>query len=152
MIPVRRHLERYMGAWGEGPFDNDDAADWCGDLDAADPSERRGMVRWALATAARNSGYLEMDEAGTAIAAAAIVASRMPGGPPITSTYAPDFLLAGEPLELDADLPELAVEALARILGDNSEWRDLWEEAGGTEFPHIDRLRAVLSGPSEPPG
>jgi hypothetical protein len=38
----------------------------------------------------------------------------------------------------------LAVEALARILSDDSEWRDLWDEAGVTEFPHIDRLRTVF--------
>ncbi|WP_327031142.1 DUF4259 domain-containing protein [Micromonospora sp. NBC_01740] len=76
------------------PFDNDTAADWCGDLHDADPSARSAMVRAALTTAALNTGYLEHDEAVSAIAAAAIVASHMPGGDPITSPCAPDFLLA----------------------------------------------------------
>jgi hypothetical protein len=145
-------LEGNMGAWDDGPFDNDTAADWCGDLHDAPPSERAAMVRAALTAAVDNTGYLDHDDAALAIAAAAIVASRMRGGAPITSPYAPDFLLAGEALELDNDLPQLADQALARILGDDSEWRDLWGEGGATEFPEVDKLRAVLSGPPELPG
>ncbi|MFX0594362.1 DUF4259 domain-containing protein [Melissospora conviva] len=141
-----------MGAWGEGTFENDSAADWCDGLHDADPSERRGMVRAALTTAAHTTGYLEYDDAAAAIAAAAIVASRMPGGPPITSTYAPNFLLAGDALELDEDVPELAAEALVRVLGDHSEWRELWSEAGAMQFPHLEELRAVLPTPTELPG
>ena len=110
------------------------------------------MVRAALTTAALNTGYLDYKEAASAIAAAAIVASQMPGGDPIASPYAPDFLLAGESLGLDDDLPQLAIEALDRVLGDDSEWRSLWGEAGASEFPQINKLRAVLSGPPELPG
>ncbi|MGC4810193.1 DUF4259 domain-containing protein [Micromonospora sp. DT228] len=138
-----------MGTWDDGPFDNDSAADWCGDLHDADPSARSEMVRAALTTAALNADYLDYDDAASAIAAAAIVASQLPGGDPITSAYAPDFLLAGESLDLDDDLPLLAVEALDRILGDNSEWRGLWGDGGASEFPQITKLRAVLSGPPE---
>ncbi|MFI7284633.1 DUF4259 domain-containing protein [Micromonospora chersina] len=145
-------MEEQMGAWGEGPFDNDSAADWCSELHDAHPSERGRMVRAALATAASNSGYLDLGDAAPAIAAAAIVAARLPDGPPIASAYAPDFLLAGESLELDEDLPELAIAALGRILDEDSEWRELWGEAGATAFPQIDRIRAVLSGPTELPG
>ncbi|MER7330468.1 MULTISPECIES: DUF4259 domain-containing protein [unclassified Micromonospora] len=122
-----------MGTWDDGPFDNDTAADWCGELHDADPSARAAMVRAALTTAALNTGYLDHDDAVSAIAAAAIVASLMPGGDPITSPYAPDFLLAGESLDLDDDLPQLAVEALDRVLSDDSEWRSDWSEAGVSE-------------------
>ncbi|MEU4476351.1 DUF4259 domain-containing protein [Micromonospora sp. NPDC023888] len=141
-----------MGTWDDGPFDNDTAADWCGDLHDADPSTRAAMVRAALSTAALNTGYLDHDDAVSAIAAAAIVASLMPGGAPITSPYAPDFLLAGESLDLDDDLPQLAVEALDQVLSDDSEWRSDWGEAGVSEFPQINKLRSVLSGPPELPG
>ncbi|MBL6280032.1 DUF4259 domain-containing protein [Micromonospora fiedleri] len=141
-----------MGTWDDGPFDNDTAADWCGDLHDADPSARAAMVRAALTTAAFDTGYLDHVNAVSAIAAAAITASQMPGGDPITSPYAPDFLLAGESLDLDDDLPQLAVEALDRVLSDDSEWRSDWAEAGVSEFPQINKLRAVLSGPPELPG
>ncbi|MEO3926402.1 DUF4259 domain-containing protein [Micromonosporaceae bacterium B7E4] len=89
-----------MGTWDDGPFDNDSAADWCGDLHYADPSARAAIVRAALTTAAFNAGYLDHDDAASAIAATAIVASQMPGGEPMTSPYAPDFRLAGESLDL----------------------------------------------------
>jgi hypothetical protein len=138
--------------WAEGPFDNDTAADWCGYLHEADPAERAAIVRATLVTAATNEAYLDHDDAAPAIAAAAILASGMPGGAPITSPYAPDFVLAGEPLDLDDDLPQLAVQALDRILGVDSEWQALWGEGGATEFPEIDRLRAVLSAAPEVPG
>jgi hypothetical protein len=141
-----------MGAWDDGPFDNDSAADWCGDLHDAEPSQRPAMVRAALADAAGNREYLDHDVAAPAIAAAAIVASLMPGGAPIVSPYAPDFLLAGEGIELADDLPPLAVQALDRILGEDSEWRALWGEGGATEFPQIDRLRIVLAAPPDLPG
>jgi hypothetical protein len=141
-----------VGTWGDGPFDNDEAADWCDYLHDVPPSERAEMIRTTLTTAARNTGYLVYVKACSAIAAAAIVASQLPGGTPITSPYAHDFLLASEALDLDDDLPQLAVEALDRILGDNSEWRELRADAGVTEFPQIAKLRRVLSGPSEVPG
>ncbi|MFC4018928.1 DUF4259 domain-containing protein [Micromonospora sp. GCM10011542] len=44
-----------MGAWDHGPFGNDDAADRCGDLHDAHPSERAGIVRAVLTTAGGGS-------------------------------------------------------------------------------------------------
>jgi len=141
-----------MGTWGEGPFDNDTAADWCGELDDADPAARGELIRTALTAVASTQGYLDCSGVEAAIAAAAIVASRLPGGPPMTSNYAPEFLLAGQSLDLDDDMRELAVRALHRILGDDSEWRELWNDAGVLEFPEIDRLHAVLAPPAQIPG
>ena len=118
-----------MGTWGIGPFDNDTAADWCGDLHDADSAQRVELMRAALAaTVDQGDGYLDSDVAVEAIAAAAIVASQLPGGPPVTSPYAPDFLLAGGTVDVPGDLPLLALCALDRVNADNSEWRDLWEE------------------------
>jgi hypothetical protein len=121
-----------MGTWDVGPFDNDTAADWCGDLHDAAPAQRTALVRSAL-TAVLDNGddYLDSDLAVEAIAAAAIVASQLPRGARITSPYAPDFLLEGGKLEVPDDLPALAVQALNRIVGDDSEWRELWEESDG---------------------
>jgi hypothetical protein len=90
-----------MGTWDAGPFDNDTAADWCGDLDNAAPGQRSAMVRSAL-TAVLDNGddYLDSDVAAEAIAAAALVASQLRGGTKVTSASAPDFVLAGGRLEL----------------------------------------------------
>src|SRR5262249_3468 len=101
-----------MGTWDTGPFDNDAAADWCGFLnDKATAEQRVHMIRSTVEDVATSQDYLEYDEAAGAIAAAAIVAASLPGGTPITSGYAPDFLLNGETLRLSPDLPALAVRA-----------------------------------------
>ncbi|GID92079.1 DUF4259 domain-containing protein [Amorphoplanes digitatis] len=119
-----------MGTWDVGPFDNDTAADWCGDLDDAAPQQRAALIRDALRRVAEHGEeYLDSDEAVEAIAAAAVVASQLPGGTKIDTPYAPDFLLEGGTVEVAGDVPAIAVRALDRIVGDDSEWRELWEEA-----------------------
>ncbi|TML21807.1 MAG: DUF4259 domain-containing protein [Actinobacteria bacterium] len=57
-----------------------------------------------------------------------MLVSQLPDGTPVTSPYAPNFLLAGGRIDLPDDLPSLALRALDRINADNSEWRELWEE------------------------
>jgi hypothetical protein len=119
-----------MGAWDVGPFDNDTAADWCGDLNDAAPQERPDLIRRALTGACvPEDTYLDCDEAAEAVAAAAVVASQLPDGPRIDTPYAPDFLLAGDSVEVPDDVRPLALRALDRIAGQNSEWRELWEES-----------------------
>ncbi|MCU7725696.1 DUF4259 domain-containing protein [Actinoplanes sp. KI2] len=136
-----------MGTWDIGPFDNDSAADWCGDLEDATPALRPAMVRSAF-TAVLDNGddYLDSDLAVDAIAAAAIVASQLPGGAAITSPYAPEFLLDGGSIDVAGDVPALAVRALDRIVGDDSEWHELWaeteEEAPALAVVH--QLRASI--------
>ncbi|MEW1585949.1 DUF4259 domain-containing protein [Micromonospora vinacea] len=132
-----------MGAWDSGPFDNDTAADWCGDLDDADVSKRPDLVREALTRAAGEEGYLDADGACEAIAAAAIVAAQQPGGQPIASPYAPEFLRDGGRLDVPDDLAALAVRAIDRILATDSEWRELWEDAEAVDALHD--LRKVLA-------
>ena len=133
-----------MGAWNTGPFDNDTAADWCADLDEAEAGQRVELIRSTL-EAATDVDYLDHDDAAPAVAAAAIVAATLPGSTAITSAHAPDFLLNGESLALAPDLPLLAVHALDRIVGDNSEWSSLWAENEGA-FDEVAQLRAVLTG------
>jgi hypothetical protein len=65
-----------MGTWGTGPFDNDEAADFAGDLDDAPPGEREALVRGVLTRTVGATGFL--DEAERAVAAAALIAARDP--------------------------------------------------------------------------
>ena len=60
-----------MGAWGSGPFDNDDAADWLAEL------EDRGIEAIAAAFDAIPSDvaqYVEIPECSAAVAAAEVLA------------------------------------------------------------------------------
>lgn len=117
-----------MGTWDFGPFDNDDAADWSGELQEAGPDQRVTLIRQTLNEVLHEGGYLDSDPANRAVAAAAVVASLQPGGTALTTAYAPDFRTAGDTLDIPADLPPLALRALDRVTGDDSEWRDLWED------------------------
>ena len=99
-----------MGTWGIGPFDNDTAADFAGDLDDAPPGEREALVREVLTRTVRATGYL--DEAQEAVAAAALIAAQCPGGRPVETAYGP-----AQPVPVfPEDLRELAARALDRIL------------------------------------
>ncbi|MEV0136227.1 DUF4259 domain-containing protein [Dactylosporangium sp. NPDC050688] len=82
-----------------------------------------------------------------AIAAAAVVASQLPGGAPVTSSYAPDFLLDGGRVDVPGDVPALAVRALDRVVVEESEWLELWEEsdAGGQAVAVVQQLRTVIA-------
>ncbi len=125
-----------MGAWGAGSFDNDIASDWAADL--ADGGDL-DMVRDTLSTAARCPAdeYLESDEAAEAIAAAEVVAAamgrvvkavEMGTSGPHAIAWGRSHAAAGK-----QDMVDLALEALDRIEGAESELAELWsaEESPG---------------------
>lgn len=116
-----------MGAWAEGPFDNDGALDWLAGLQGADDLT---YVREALAVAVGDPDapeYLETDDATAAIAAAEIVAAlqgyaRFPLPDNAVSWLMDHCELPGGPL-----VP-LAREAVTRVLT-SSELQELWAES-----------------------
>lgn len=133
-----------MGAWGTEPFDNDDAADFCGDLDDLSSADRPEAIRAALVEAIEETEYLDLSIGSVAVAAAAIVAAQRPGGIELDEDYGPDEPIPRLP---DAFVP-LAAQALDRVLADDSEIRDCWgDSADSTEWAdRIEQLRAALTG------
>ncbi|MFE2019131.1 DUF4259 domain-containing protein [Streptomyces sp. NPDC059499] len=114
-----------MGTWDIGPFDNDTAADFGGDLDDAALAEREAMICRALKRAAGPADHLCTSDGERAVAAAALVVAQHPDGEPACSNYGPS-----EPLpELPADLRTLAVDALDHVVSERSELAELWAEA-----------------------
>ncbi|MFF5298319.1 DUF4259 domain-containing protein [Streptomyces sp. NPDC013161] len=135
-----------MGTWDTGPFDNDTAADWCGDLDDASPEARQGLVRDALARAADTTDCLYANVGDEAVAAAALVAAQSPGGEPAHPHYGPD-----EPLPDLTGLRALALQALDRVMTEPSELLELWAGPDGTPWrAAVSRLRGTLT--PQPPG
>jgi hypothetical protein len=131
-----------MGTWGTGPFDNDYAADFAGDLDEAAEAERPSLIREALAVVAHGDAQ-DGHRGDIAVAAAALVAVQCPGGEPSDPIYGPE-----EPLPpLPEDLRPLAVAALDRVTGHDSELRKLWgdDDSAREWLAGIGRLRVVLS-------
>ncbi|MEW5539288.1 DUF4259 domain-containing protein [Streptomyces cyaneofuscatus] len=137
-----------MGTWDIGPFDNDTAADFAGDLDEAALEEREAMIRGVLKRAAGPAGFLGIHDGERAVGAAALVVAQHSEGYPACSNYGPS-----EPLpELSADLRMLAVDALDQVVSNRSELAELWAEAANWSQwrQDITRLHNVLDPPIPP--
>jgi hypothetical protein len=115
-----------MGAWDSGPFGNDDALDFLDYLAELTDAERVPRIRAALET---GDGYLEGPEAFAAVAAAALVAVAN-GMPPDDVLMSAEMHWAATTVPADDEIRAQARAALARVSGADSEWRELWEEAG----------------------
>ncbi|HEX9335454.1 MAG TPA: DUF4259 domain-containing protein [Pseudonocardiaceae bacterium] len=134
-----------MGAWGTGPFDNDDAADFAVSLDHLEPEYRVGAIRATLTQAVEQTGYLERDAGGAAVAAAALVAAQHDDHVPIDCIHGPRQKIP----ELPDDLRQIAVHALVRVLGEYSELNELWiDSPDGEAWLHmVSSLTTALRTP-----
>lgn len=117
-----------MGAWDTGIFDNDTACDWaCGLKDAHD----RALIERTLdAVLDVGDDYLEAPEAEEALAAAETLA-RLLGRGSVRNAYteAVDAWVAAYPGRPSPELLDKARRAVARVLGADSELRELWEDS-----------------------
>lgn len=111
-----------MGAWGHGPFDNDDAADWHDELEEA--GDARAFLLETFTGA--DGDYLDADEGFPVVAAASWLVS--------TEDERRQWDVAGlaAPPQLDDDLRAAALRAVDAVLSGGSEWRELWAEAEET--------------------
>jgi hypothetical protein len=117
-----------MGAWGIGPFDNDDASDFAGDVaEKNDLSVIEAALDKVLNAGANNLGTPESVEA---IAGAEILAMLLDH--PSESTEYPqeidEWTSASKHVPSDA-LAAKARNAMDRVLAAPSELLDLWTEA-----------------------
>lgn len=128
-----------MGAWGRGPFENDDAMDFVAELEGADLSLLIDVVGEVADLS--DVEPLEAPTASRAVAAVAIVGAMVDGG----KAGLPDAVVAW----IDAGaravpnhLARKAGRALERVLRD-SELNDLWSESAEYSAwkADIERLR-----------
>jgi uncharacterized protein DUF4259 len=130
------HLERWqkkenttMGGWGYGCFENDDALDWVSnDLEGSDDYS---VVFDALQHVADldEEEYLEMPEAGAALAAAEVLVAAL-GSP--SSNLPPDVAdwVQSHPLDDPKEFVPIALKAVERV-GRNSEFQGNWSAPDG---------------------
>lgn len=116
----------FAGAWGVGPFDNDDALDWVAELErAASPK----VLISALSEIGPKSQYVEAPECSIALAAAEVVAAAH-GRP---SKTLPAEVTAWIGRVRPVIEPELFAHARTAVAfcRDNaqSELRQLWSES-----------------------
>jgi hypothetical protein len=114
-----------MGAWGSGPFDNDFAADWAYELEAADGF---GAVLTALTSVVGTSGFLDAFDGSIALAAAEVAAAAR-GRPTSSLPKTISAWVAQHSSELTGADEALALAAVDRVLAEDSELRELWAES-----------------------
>ncbi|MFV2083416.1 DUF4259 domain-containing protein [Micromonospora sp. LOL_021] len=117
-----------MATWQVGPFDNDEAVEWCAALEDADPDQRAELTRAAFAKLTSPVGIGTAEDAARAIAAAAVVLQALTGKPVSTSAYSPRFLEGQECIQASPELRDLAARALDAALAPGSAWRLQWHD------------------------
>ena len=113
-----------MGAWGTGPFENDDALDF-----VAEVEEGGGKAIAAAVKAVPAKGFVEAPAGSNALAAGEIIAAArgrsMTDLPEEVTAWIKESAWKPKP-----DLIASAASAVKRVLeSTDSELRELWEEA-----------------------
>lgn len=117
-----------MGAWSVDALGNDDAADWAYQLEKAeDLTPIDEAIAVVLST---GDEYLEAPDAAVALAAIEALA-RLRGKPGERNSYseAVDKWAATASNKPAPELIDRAHAAVDRILADNSELKELWQES-----------------------
>ena len=114
-----------MGAWGNGIFENDTAADWvyqlegCTDLSIIDKTLDNAL----------HADYLDSDDACEALAAIeTLTRLQGRGGEPSAYTEAVDQWVAANPLAVSLPIIEKSLKVIDLTLSSNSELFELWAE------------------------
>jgi len=117
-----------MGAWSTGIFDNDTACDWAYGLEGA--RDHRLIERTLDAVLDAGDDYIDASDAERALAAAETLARLLGrGGGRDAYTRTMDTWVAAHPQPPSAALLDKARRAVDRVLGDDSELRELWEDS-----------------------
>jgi hypothetical protein len=114
-----------MGAWGSGPFENDDALDLLIKLRDTTAENQPRQIRLALTLP---EGYVQVSASSEAVAAAALVAAA--NGMLLQEPAEAAELVRSGAVPAGDEVRQLAGAALSRVTGNESEWRELWDEAG----------------------
>jgi hypothetical protein len=136
-----------MATWNVGPFDNDEAVEWCDRFHLTDPDRRIAFVEGTLADAADRGDELTEASCSEVVAAATVVLQAQVGAVVPTTPYAP--VSPVDPISITATprLIGLARAALEVILREDSTFRRKW--AGDVEedlaLEAVQRLHRVLT-------
>jgi hypothetical protein len=128
-----------VGVWAPGVFGNDWTADFAIEFDETEPVERISLLRRSLLDVL-DAEVEELEEfAGAAVGAAAVVAATLPGGPAVGDEGPSDV----EDLVVPADLVPMALRAFDRVVTDEPEYAEMYEDP---EFaPALRAVREALA-------
>lgn len=135
-----------MGTWHVGPFDNDVAMDFFDEIEETPDEQVPAKLSTVLTAVAERPGRVELDEGHLAVAAAGLVAAGCSRSAATGNPSVDDWLSRHRPA-VDAACARIALAALDRVSGPDSEWMDLWattDQRGAVE-DQLKGLRAVLT-------
>lgn len=139
-----------MGAWSHEAFGNDDALDWVHGLEEVDDLS---LIEEALsAVTEAGDDYLEAPQACEALAALELIARlRGHAGEESCPEVAEDWIAATRLAPPEALLKQ-ALAVLDRIVADDSELKELWEESDSADdwLASVAELRRRLQAPPQP--
>lgn len=121
-----------MGAWSTEIYGNDTAADWAWGLDES--SDLTLIIETLEAALDDDEDYLDASIAEEALAAAEALTFLL-GRPARTNSYTESVENWAKRVDIEVP-PELLATAnlaIARILSEESELRELWEESDASE-------------------
>jgi hypothetical protein len=136
-----------MGTWQVGPFDNDVAMDFCDEIEVTPDELVLKRLSSVLAAVAGRPGRVELHEGHLAVAAAGLVAAGRSRSAATGNASVDEWLSLHRPVT-DQDSARIALAALEKVSGPDSEWMDLWattDQRTAVE-ERLSGLRAVLSG------
>jgi hypothetical protein len=136
-----------MGTWHVGPFDNDVAMDFFDEIEETPDDQVLEKLSKVLTAVAERPGRVELNEGHLAVAAAGLVAAGRAGSAATGNPSVDEWLGRHRPA-VDPASARLAVAALDRVGGPDSEWMDLWAATDRREAVErgLAGLREVLTG------
>ncbi|MBS2963452.1 DUF4259 domain-containing protein [Actinocrinis puniceicyclus] len=136
-----------MGTWQVGPFDNDDAMDFFDEVEETPDSEVPPKLRETLVAVVERPGKVELQEGHVAVAAACLVAAGRSRAAATGNSSVDAWLTAHRP-QVTAEDQRVALAALDRVTGPDSEWMALWANTPSSAAleERIASLRQVLNG------
>lgn len=136
-----------MGTWHVGPFDNDVAMDFFDEIEETPDDQVLARLNAVLTAVAERPGRVELAEGHLAMAAAGLVAAGREPGAATGNPSVDEWLSVHRPV-VDPAALRIALAALDRVAGPDSEWMDLWSTTDSRKAvqERIAGLREELAG------
>lgn len=129
-----------MGAWGTGTFEDDIACDWIEDLGDSDPI---AFFRHCLDLSGQESG-LEYVACVGVVCTAEMIHGVLIGERSNLPATAMDWIRDNRSIQIDG-LVMHAMVGLCRVIGPDSEMRQLWEDDAERLVSWIDNVTYLLN-------
>ena len=135
-----------MGTWQVGPFDNDDAMDFFDEVEETPDAQVPPKLRETLVAVVERPGQIELAEGHVAVAAACLVAAGRSRAAATGNSSVDAWLSSHRPV-VTAEDQRVALAALDRVTGPDSEWMALWatSPSGAAVEDRIATLRQILN-------